>query len=146
MLEEFQAEPLTDCLGLDADSSGILYVPSGWSSLPAGTAGTPAVIGSPDSPVILVLHQPAGTTLALNSNLIFYGMLFVHSDTNTATVTGNGSVKLFGAMVVEGEVDIEGNITIVYDDTSATGDTNKLPSSAKFGRVAGSWLDASTAF
>lgn len=146
MLEEFQAESLANCLGLDSNSSGILYVPGGCSSLPTGTAGSPAVIGSPDSPVILVLHQPAGTALSLNSNLIFYGMLFVHSDTNAATVNGNGSVKLFGAMVVEGEVDIEGSITIVYDDTSTSGDTNKLPSSAKFGRVAGSWLDAGTAF
>ena len=61
-------------------------------------------------------------------------------------MTGNGSQKIFGALVVEGNVEISGNITVVYDDTSVSGDTNKLPSSARFGRVAGSWLDSGTAF
>ena len=98
------------------------------------------------TPAIVVLNQPAGTELSLNSDVVFYGLLFVHSDTNSASVKGNGSIKIFGALVVEGDVEISGNITLVYDDTSASGDTHKLPSSARFGRVAGSWLDASTAF
>jgi hypothetical protein len=39
-----------------------------------------------------------------------------------------------------------GNFTIVYDDTSSSSDPHKLPKSAKFGRVPGSWLDAKTSF
>lgn len=155
MLEEFQAKPLADCLGLDANSNGIIYVDAGCSSLPSGTAGSPAVIGSPENPVILVLNQTTKGQLSLGTaggNLIFYGLLFVHDDTPNTTsgatelVTGQGGTKIFGALVVEGNVKMTGDLTIVYDDTSASGDTHKLPSSAKFGRVAGSWLDAGMAF
>jgi hypothetical protein len=53
---------------------------------------------------------------------------------------------VFGSVVVEGDVDFKGSLTIVYDDTSVSSDTHKLPQSAKFGRVPGSWLDAKTAF
>ena len=99
-----------------------------------------------DGPVIAVLDQSGGVTLDLNSSAIVYGLLFLHSDTQAAQVTGNGNIKIFGALVVEGEVEISGDITVVYDDTSVSGDTNKLPKSARFGRVSGSWLDAGTAF
>ncbi|HEU4813028.1 MAG TPA: hypothetical protein VFS99_02210 [Xanthomonadaceae bacterium] len=157
MLEEFQAEEITQaqCLTLDANSSGILYAGAGCTALPSGTAGSPAVIGSPGNPVILVLNQTDAGQLSLGTaggNLVFYGLLFVHDDTPNTTsgatelVTGQGGVKLFGALVVEGNVKMSGDLTIIYDDTSTSGDTHKLPSSAKFGRVAGSWLDSSTAF
>jgi hypothetical protein len=143
MREEFDAKVLTSCSGLDSSSSGIIYVPTGCSSLPDGT------IGSATNPVILVLNQSGSTPqvdMQLNSNSVFYGMLFVHSDDSTAQVTGNGDIKVFGALVVEGDVEISGNITVVYDDTSVSGDTHKLPASARFGRVAGSWLDSGKAF
>lgn len=139
MLEEFQAEALTDCSSLSTASTGIIYVSGGCTSLPGN-------VGTADSPVILVIHQPAGAELRLNSNLVFFGMLFVHSDDQTAIVNGSGNPKIFGSLVVEGDVDFSGGVTIVYDDTSASGDTNKLPASAKFGRVPGSWLDSRAAF
>jgi hypothetical protein len=143
MREEFDATILASCSGLNSSSSGIIYVPTGCSSLPDGT------IGSATNPVILVLNQSGGSPqvdMQLNSNSVFYGMLFVHSNDSTAQVKGNGDIKIFGAMVVEGDVEISGNITVVYDDTSVSGDTHKLPTSARFGRVAGSWLDSGTAF
>ena len=157
MLEEFQADEITqaECANLDGDSSGIIYASAGCTSLPGGSGGTPAVIGSPDNPVILVLNQTDAGQISLGTsggNLIFYGLLFVHDDTPDTTsgatelLTGQGGVKVFGALVVEGNVKMSGSLTIVYDDTSSSGDTHKLPSSAKFGRVAGSWLDAGTAF
>jgi hypothetical protein len=150
MREEFDAKVLGSCASLDANSSGIIYVPDGCTSLP----GT---VGSADNPVILVLDQSdkgsGDVQLDLNgSDAVFYGLLFVHDDVpktasgDTPLVTGNGDQKVFGALVVEGNVDISGNITVVYDDTSVSGDTHKLPTSARFGRVAGSWLDSGTAF
>lgn len=143
MREEFDAKVVSACTDLTASSSGIIYIPTGCSSLPNGT------IGSPENPVIVVMDQSGGGSpveLQLNSNTIFYGMLFVHSDESNAQVKGNGDIKIFGAIVVEGDVEISGNITVVYDDTSVSGDTHKLPASARFGRVAGAWLDARTAF
>lgn len=148
MREEFDAKVLASCASLDANSSGIIYVPDGCTSLPD-------VVGSADNPVILVIDQSDGSggiQLDLNSDGLFYGLLFVHNDVpqtdtgDTPLVKGNGDQKIFGALVVEGNVEISGNITVVYDDTSVSGDTHKLPASARFGRVAGSWLDAGTAF
>lgn len=139
MREEFDAAIAGSCGELNTDSAGVIYVPTGCDDIPND-------IGSPDSPVILVLNQSGGKDLTLSGNAIVYGMLFLHSDDQTATLSGAGSMKVFGALVVEGSVDIAGNLTIVYDDTSISGDTNKLPASARFGRVSGSWLDAATAF
>ena len=136
---EFDAEEVASCAELTTASSGIIYVPTGCTDIPND-------VGTPENPAIVVIHQPSGTDLQLNSNSIIYGMLFVHSDDNTAQVKGNGDIKIFGAMIVEGDVEISGGITVVYDDTSVSGDTHKLPASARFGRVAGSWLDAGTAF
>ena len=150
MREEFDAKVVASCDDLDENSSGIIYVPSGCTSLPGQ-------VGSPDNPVILVIDQSdkgAGDIqLDLNgTDAIFYGMLFVHDDVpktgsgDEPLVTGNGDQKIFGSLVVEGNVNISGNITVVYDDTSVSGDTHKLPTSARFGRVAGSWLDSGKAF
>jgi hypothetical protein len=105
--------------------------------------------------VILVLNQTGsgGTPIQLSMNGgLFYGLIFVHNDvpktdpSDDELVSGAGNTKIFGALVVEGNIDIQGNITIVYDDTSVSSDTHKLPTSARFGRVAGSWLDSGTAF
>lgn len=139
MREEFDATVEASCADLNTGSSGIIYIPTGCTDIPND-------IGSPDNPVIVVLNQSGGVNMDLNSSAIVYGLLFLHSDDQTATVTGNGNIKVFGALVVEGEVQISGDITVVYDDTSVSGDTHKLPASARFGRVSGSWLDAGTAF
>jgi hypothetical protein len=156
MEEEFDAKVITDgCASLDGNSSGIMYAPAGCTSLPGGSGGTAAVIGSPDNPVILVLNNTTAGQLSMGTssgNIIFYGLLFVHDDTPdtsssaTPLVTGQGGSKIFGALVVEGNVKMTGDLTIVYDDTSVSGDTHKLPASARFGRVAGSWLDSGTGF
>jgi hypothetical protein len=74
-----------------------------------------------------------------------YGLLFVHADKNNADVSGQNP-QVFGGLVVEGSIKMTGQFTIVYDDTSAASDINKIPKSAKFGLVPGSWLDAKTSF
>jgi hypothetical protein len=150
MREEFDAKVIASCdaTNLNSDSSGIIYAPNGCASISGQ-------IGSPDNPVILVLNQTGsgGTPIQLSMNGgLFYGLIFVHNDvpktdpSDDELVSGAGNTKIFGALVVEGNIDIQGNITIVYDDTSVSSDTHKLPTSARFGRVAGSWLDSGTAF
>jgi hypothetical protein len=77
-----------------------------------------------------------------------YGMLFIHSD-NPASApaqVGGTNAQVYGALVVEGDIKMTGNFTIVYDSTSATSNKNKIPANAKFALVPGSWLDAKTAF
>jgi hypothetical protein len=150
MREEFDAKVIATCdaTTLNSESSGIIYAPDGCASISGQ-------IGSPDNPVILVLNQTGTGSAPIKltmTNGLFYGLIFVHNDTpdtdpsDDALVSGAGSTKIFGALVVEGNIDIQGNFTLVYDDTSVSSDTHKLPTSARFGRVAGSWLDAGTAF
>lgn len=137
MREEFNPTIIASCSSLGPSSSGIFYVTGPCLSLPAK-------VGSPDSPAIVVVNQ-GDKTLDTNQNL-FYGMLFLHSDNNNANVTGKNTI-VFGALVVEGEIDkLTANFTVVYDDTAASSDPHKLPKSAKFARVPGSWLDASVGF
>jgi hypothetical protein len=138
MREEFDPTIMGDCSGLSESSSGIIYVTGPCTSLPNK-------VGSVDNPVILVINQ-GSTEMNLGAQVLLYGLLFLHSDNQTASLKGVGNAQVFGSVVVEGDVDFKGSLTIVYDDTSVSSDTHKLPQSAKFGRVPGSWLDAKTAF
>lgn len=127
-----------NCSGLNENSSGVIYITGPCTDLPGN-------IGSADAPAIVVINQ-GSTEMSISGNLVFFGMLFLHSDNQSASLAGAGSPKFFGSVVVEGGVDMHGTLTIVYDDISTSGDTHKLPTSARFARVPGSWLDAKTAF
>jgi hypothetical protein len=98
--------------------------------------------GSPTSPVIVVVDG----AVRVNGNVDFYGMLFVRSNDTATTavrVDGTGNVKIFGSLVVEGSVDLHGSIDLVYDNTNVSGNPGgPLPSSVRFGKVSGSWLDS----
>jgi hypothetical protein len=140
MTEQFAATALTDCSSLGSGSSGIYYVSGPCSSLAKQ-------IGSPDSPAIVVINQ-GGNSIDLKKGLVMYGMLFLHSDnpkTNPVQVGGTNA-QVYGALVVEGDIQMTGGFTIVYDSTASCANTNEIPSSAKFGLVPGSWLDAKTSF
>jgi hypothetical protein len=133
LTDEYGAIRLTDCSTLDTASSGIFYV-TGNCDLHN--------IGDPTHTVIVVVDGDA----SVNGNFAFYGMLFVRSD-NTATtavrLSGTGNVKIFGSLVVEGSVDLHGNIDLVYQDTSATGGSyGPIPPNVRFAKVTGSWLDS----
>lgn len=128
-LEELGATKLANCSTLGTGSSGIFHV-TGDCDL--------GNFGSPTSPIILVVDGD----ISVNGNAVFYGMLFARSDNNSAEVRGNGNVKIFGSMIVEGNIDISGGIDIVYDDTSASSCTTCFPAGARFGKVPGSWLDS----
>jgi hypothetical protein len=98
----------------------------------------PRQLGSPTSPVIVVLDNEA----RLNASLV-YGMVFVRSPDNSAVMRGTGNNQIFGALVVEGNADMAGSFTLVYVDWSTIGvDPEAPPPASFFGRVSGSWLDA----
>lgn len=119
----------------DADPTamtGIYYVTDGACSLPDQ-------LGGPDSPVVVVVDEEA----SINGGLIF-GMLFVRSPSNDAEFNGTGNPQVFGSVVVEGSVDMKGTVDLIYVDWAARGGNPEIPPPARnFGRVSGSWLDAS---
>lgn len=130
LTDEYGATVLADCSTLNTSSSGIYYV-TGDCDLNS--------TGSPTNTVIVVVDGQ----LKLNGNIDFYGMLFARSNNGTADVRGNGNVKIFGSLVVEGDVNTTGSIDLVYLDTSASsGPYGPIPPNARFAKVAGSWLDS----
>ena len=126
----YGATVLADCSTLNTTSSGLYYV-TGDCDLHD--------IGSATSSVIVVVDGD----ISINGNVDFFGMLFARSDNNTASVAGTGNVKIFGALIVEGNVDLHGSIDLVYQDTSSTsGPYGPIPPNVRFARVTGSWLDS----
>jgi Tfp pilus assembly protein PilX len=104
-------------------------------------------IGSRSAPVIIVVFGNAAF-----KSTVLYGMLFIHSDNVSLANASTGyrmdmqGATIFGSLVVEGNLSMTGNSVIVYDDTSLNNDPYKLPTRARFARVAGSWLDRQQAF
>jgi hypothetical protein len=146
-LQDLNFKPISDCSGLDANSSGLYYV-TGTCDLK--TAGD--VVGSPDHPVIIVANND--TTFGHVDD--FFGMVFIRSapateaatgHLNGATITGNASGKFFGSIVVEGGAShLNGTMDLVYMDTSAGNPNDPLPETTRFARLPNSWLDNSTGF
>lgn len=136
LTDNLGAESITcaELTTLGASASGIYYVSEANCDLPGQ-------VGSPDTPAIVVMEGPAKF-----NNTIFYGLLFIRSDEQNTEFKGVGNSKIFGSLVVEGDIDIAGTIDIVYDNTAVSTDPNTFPSNAKFARVPGSWLDATEGF
>ena len=120
--------------GLGSAASGLYYVTD-----VSGCTFT-SEIGSATQSVVVVVEQTAD----IRAN--FFGLLFVRSKNNTADVQIQGNNKLFGSMVIEGDIKVTGTIDIVYEDVSVSSDPFTFPKSARFARVPGSWLDATTGF
>lgn len=121
--------------GIGKDATGLYYVTD-----PGGCNFGANQIGSPTQSVVVVVEQ----NVDIGAN--FFGLLFVRSKNNTADVNIQGNTKLFGALVIEGDIKVTGNIDIVYEDVSVSSDPFTFPKSARFARVPGSWLDATTGF
>jgi hypothetical protein len=129
--DQLNAEQVT-CAQMNAiagDAAGLYYVTDSPCTFPKQ-------IGSPDAQAIVVVNDDA----RLN-NTNFYGLLFVRSNTKSATFRGNGNATVIGSVVVEGSTDITGGLTIIYDPTQASAPGKKLPRGTRLGRVSGSWLD-----
>ena len=94
----------------------------------------------------------AAQGVRVGGNTVFYGMFFIRSrytadnPLNTVVIKGNGNVQFYGSVVVEGNVKITGGLRIVYENTNTDSPGKALPSSTRFARVAGSWLDGQTSF
>lgn len=137
--DNLNATMLTGCGTLGPTSSGLYYV-TGTCSFPNNTN-----IGSATSPVIVVVNGDLAANKPVNFSANFFGMLFIRSNNDTAEFSSNGG-RFFGAIVVEGEVNMNGNVYIVFDNTSTDIPGQPLPASTRFGKVTGSWLDNNTGF
>lgn len=129
-----------DCASLDASSAGLYY-----SASTDSASCSLGDVGSPDHPVVVVANGP----IQFNGGN-FFGMLFIRY-TGTGTppdpllhIAGNGNI--FGSVVVNGNVDGNGNFNLVYVDTSTGTPGKKLPATTRFGRLPGSWLDSASGF
>lgn len=129
-----------DCSSLDTSSSGLYY--SANTDTAKCNLGD---VGSPDHPVVVVVNGP----IQFNGGN-FFGMLFIRYTGSGAPpdpmlkIAGNGNV--FGAVVVNGNVDGSGTFNLVYVDTSTGTPGKKLPATTRFGRLPGSWLDSTSGF
>jgi hypothetical protein len=128
------AQVVADCSALGPSSEGLYYV--------LGACDLPAQIGSATKNVIVVVND----AVTVGGNSLLFGLLFIHSRDNTATFTGHGSPEVYGAVVVEGNVNITGGIKIIYTDMGAKNPGDPLAESTKFGRLSGSWFDNRTSF
>lgn len=134
---------VADCSGLNAASSGLIYV-TGLCTLP-----NVAQVGSLAKPVIMVVDND----VTVGHTDLFYGMLFIRSPNtattlgNAATISGNANGKWFGSIVLEGGAShMDGTMDLVYMDTSAGSPDDPLPDSTRFARLPGSWLDSASGF
>lgn len=114
---------------IGAEASGLYYITDSPCTLPGQ-------VGSPGAPAIVVVSDDA----RLNNTTV-YGMLFVRSDDKDAYVRATGNAMVFGSIVVEGDTDLSGSLTVVHDPVKVGGVGKKLPRDTRLGRVSGSWLD-----
>lgn len=130
LVDDFGATHLTNCSSLNSGSNGIFYV--------SGDCDLSVQVGSANNSVVVVVD--GDVTLKAN----FFGMLFARSNTGVgASLKVTGNAKVFGSLLVEGNLDLAGTPEFIYTEVSAAGDPNgPIPSNVKFGKVAGSWLDS----
>ena len=133
-LEDLGAEFISDCDSLDEDSSGLYYV--------TGECELKVDVGSPDGQIVIV----ADGDVKVGGNFNLFGMLFARDAGAGASFKGNGNVKVFGSVVVEGDVDINGGLDIIYVESSGGKPGSKLKASTTFARLPGSWLDSQSGF
>ena len=110
----------------------------------AADCDLPGDIGSPAAPVVLVVNDE----IQMNNSTVF-GMVYVRDTTGAGTeaeMKGVGNSKVFGSVVVEGNVFIAGGIDIVYVDSNAGKQGSNLPITTRFARLPGSWLDSRKGF
>lgn len=117
----------------------IYYV---WGSCTGGNKFGNAALGTPTSPIIVVVNGDAGEVVFSD---VLHGIMFIRSNNDSADFKSTGG-KFFGSIVVEGEVTMSGNPHIVYVNTNTETPGKPLPAGTKFAKVTGSWLDNNTGF
>jgi hypothetical protein len=127
-------------------ASGLIWVQS------ACTGGDQLVgqIGSPDTPVVLVVDG----SLKLNTGVQLFGIVFLRSGLNGAAFEdcvsdgtgcpeinpGGGSGQVYGSIVVEGGGKLNGTIDLIYLPQIVT-NFNRSPGNTRFAGLPGSWSD-----
>jgi hypothetical protein len=146
LINTMGATVIPTCASLSSASSGLYYV--------TGDCSLPAQVGTATESVIVVVDgdNQSNQGVRVSGNSLFYGMLFIRSrytmdnPSNAVILTGNGNVQFYGSVVVEGSVKITGGIRIVYENANIDVPGKPLPTSTRFARVPGSWLDAASTF
>ena len=121
---------VTNCDNLGQESSGLVWVSGSVCDITGGR-----VIGSPRSPVILVISTEAkfvsGTTI--------YGVLYVFDGEDPdATVYAHADLTIYGALIVDATLGaFNGTFQVIYNDgvlANAAGNNG-------LGAVSGGWRD-----
>lgn len=143
-LEDMKPIKVTSCAGIPASTGGFYWVGYDTPNVAEGNCNLPAQVGTPTDPVMIVIEGGSGD-VTLQGNSKVFGMIFVRSSTNAATLRGGSSSWfIYGALVVEGRADMTG-LNLVYSE-QVINRINSSPSFNRFAVVPGSWLDARTRF
>jgi hypothetical protein len=101
----------TDCTDLGPGSNGVIWI-TGPTCTINGT-----VVGSALAPVILV---SAADVTAVNGGAIIFGVLYIFdddADSPGATLKSTGGATVYGATIVDGEIDkLQGTFQVVYNN------------------------------
>ena len=125
------ATVLPDCSSLDANSTGIYWISGADCTIVGGT-----IVGSPDDPIVII-------SAALNTHLAggvsIFGFLYVFDgEEPLADFTGAGSSSIYGALIVDAEMDkFTGTINVVY----APDVLEKASDFGGYGAINGGWRD-----
>lgn len=149
----YNAAKKVDCADLDANIGDSFYgadgnlksdstLPVVWVETPGAECALHTQVGSPDAPIILVIHGD----IKMNAGAAIFGILFSFADIYTASETVdfqvNGNAIIYGSAVANTDVNLaNGSHTIYYapvllDKLSNNGDGVNL-----LGRRSGSWND-----
>ena len=135
-----QARVVADCSGLNASSSGLIWVTG--SCNPSGT------VGSVDAPVLLIVQ---GET-SLNGGAKIFGFLNMFNPDSTATpkLTSNGNASIEGAVFSHRAscpetgsdkcLQLNGGFVLKYNVTVLNNIRNN-PSGRALARISGAWSD-----
>ena len=128
---------VNSCAGLGPTSSGNIWV-DGTCDVKTATDET---IGSPDTPVFLVVDGDFQANGGGNLGATVYGIVFITNASNPAgssDLSMNGGAEVYGAVLVDHDVDrMNGNFAIVYDEDIINGATQN----AALAPIPGGWSD-----
>ncbi len=106
------ATQLTDCTSLGPGSSGLIWINGANCNINGG-----AVIGSALAPVVLV---SAAELTTINAGAVIFGVLYIFDDDpagSTAELKATGGATVYGAVIVDGEIDkLQGTFQVVFNE------------------------------
>lgn len=123
------AQVLADCSTLNAASSGLYWFKGTDCQLGA-------TVGSVQDPVVLV--SDGAVKLAANGQ--FFGIIFVTKNAPSAGFSANGGGQVYGSVILEGNVKMAGNPTVIFNKAVLRniGNSNNF---LRYGPIPGSWSD-----